>query len=60
MSADNNEYTLNFGIPKGAKGDAGVSGSGGSSSVASSEWNGKVANFLGDSQTEVNNHKTKI
>ena len=26
MSTDNNEYTLNFGIPKGAKGDVGASG----------------------------------
>lgn len=25
-----------------------------------SEWSGKIANFLGDSQTEVNSHKTKI
>ena len=50
MSADNNEYTLNFGIPKGAKGDVGASG-GGSSSVANSEWSGKVASFLGDSIT---------
>ena len=45
MSESNNEYTLNFGIPKGA------SGSGGSSSVANSEWSGKVASFLGDSIT---------
>ena len=29
MSENSNEYTLNFGIPKGAKGDAGTSGSGG-------------------------------
>ena len=60
MSESNNEYTLNFGIPKGAKGDIGASGSGDSGIVASSEWSGKVANFLGDSQTEVNGHKTKI
>lgn len=45
MSESNNEYTLNFGIPKGA------SGSGGSSSGANSEWSGKVASFLGDSIT---------
>ena len=45
ISESNNEYTLNFGIPKGA------SGSGGSSSVANSEWIGKVASFLGDSIT---------
>ena len=32
MSENNNEYTLNFGIPKGNKGDTGASGSGGSSS----------------------------
>lgn len=51
MSADNNKYTLNFGIPKGAKGDTGASGSGGSGSVANSEWSGKVASFLGDSIT---------
>ena len=51
MSESNNEYTLNFGIPKGAKGDTGASGSGGSSSVANSEWSGKVASFLGDSIT---------
>ena len=30
------------------------------SSESSSEWSGKVANFLGDSQTEKNQHKTKI
>ena len=30
------------------------------SSESSSEWSGKVANFLGDSQTEANKHKTKI
>ena len=60
MSESNNEYTLNFGIPKGAKGDTGASGSGDSGSVDSSEWSGKVANFLGDSQTEVNSHKSKI
>ena len=30
------------------------------SSGSSSEWSGKVANFLGDSQTEKNQHKTKI
>ena len=60
MSESNNEYTLNFGIPKGANGDTGASGGGDSGSVAISEWSGKVANFLGDSQTEVNNHKTKI
>ena len=59
MSESNNEYTLNFGIPKGAKGDTGASGSGDSGSVASSEWSGKVANFLGDSQTEANAFKTK-
>ena len=51
ISESNNEYTLNFGIPKGAKGDTGASGSGGSSSVANSEWSGKVASFLGDSIT---------
>ena len=51
MSESNNEYTLNFGIPKGAKGDTGASGSGDSGSVASSEWSGKVASFLGDSIT---------
>lgn len=38
--------------------------SGGSSSATGSTdtniFKGKVANFLGDSQTEVNNHKTKI
>ena len=51
MTESNNEYTLNFGIPKGAKGDTGASGSGGSSSVANSEWSGKVASFLGDSIT---------
>lgn len=28
--------------------------------VVNSEWSGKIANFLGDSQTEVNSHKTKI
>lgn len=51
MSESNNEYTLNFGIPKGAKGDTGASGSGDSGSVAGSEWSGKVASFLGDSIT---------
>ena len=51
MTESNNEYTLNFGIPKGAKGDTGASGSGDSSSVANSEWSGKVASFLGDSIT---------
>ena len=51
ISESNNEYTLNFGIPKGAKGDTGASGSGGSSSVDNSEWSGKVASFLGDSIT---------
>ena len=51
ISESNNEYTLNFGIPKGANGDTGASGSGGSSSVANSEWSGKVASFLGDSIT---------
>ena len=35
MSENSNEYTLNFGIPKGAKGDAGTSGSGGSTTVVS-------------------------
>ncbi len=28
--------------------------------IVNSEWSGKIANFLGDSQTEVNSHKTKI
>ena len=51
MSESNNEYTLNFGIPKGAKGDTGASGSSGSSSTVDSEWSGKVASFLGDSIT---------
>lgn len=51
MSENNNEYTLNFGIPKGAKGDTGASGSGGSGSTVDSEWSGKVASFLGDSIT---------
>ena len=33
MSKNNNEYTLNFGIPKGNKGDTGASGSGGETTV---------------------------
>ena len=33
MSENNNEYTLNFGIPKGNKGDTGASGSGGETTV---------------------------
>lgn len=33
MSKNNNEYTLNFGIPKGNKGDTGASGSGGEATV---------------------------
>ena len=33
MSENNNEYTLNFGIPKGNKGDTGASGSGGEATV---------------------------
>ena len=51
MSESNNEYTLNFGIPRGAKGDAGASGGSSSGSVVDSEWSGKVASFLGDSIT---------
>ena len=33
MSKNNNEYTLNFGIPKGNKGDTGASGSSGEATV---------------------------
>ena len=33
MSKNNNEYTLNFGIPKGNKGDTGASGSSGETTV---------------------------
>ena len=53
ISENSNVYTLNFGIPKGANGDVGT----GSTDNA---FKNKIANFLGDSQTEVNNHKNKI
>ena len=53
ISENGNVYTLNFGIPKGANGDVGT----GSTDNA---FKNKIANFLGDSQTEVNNHKNKI
>ena len=53
ISENSNVYTLNFGIPKGANGDVGT----GSTDNA---FKNKVANFLGDSQTEVNYHKNKI
>ena len=51
--------TLNLGIPKGEKGDNGTS-AGGSGTAVINPFKDKVANFLGDSQTEVNSHKTKI
>ena len=53
ISENSNVYTLNFGIPKGANGDVGT----GSTDNA---FKNKIANFLGDSQTEVNYHKNKI
>ena len=52
ISENSNVYTLNFGIPKGANGDVGT----GSTDNA---FKNKVANFLGDSQTEANVFKTK-
>lgn len=53
ISENSNVYTLNFGIPKGAKGDVGTGST-------DNTFQNKIANFLGDSQTEVNNHKNKI
>ena len=53
ISENSNVYTLNFGIPKGAKGDVGTGST-------DNTFQNKVANFLGDSQTEKNQHKTKI
>ena len=53
ISENSNVYTLNFGIPKGAKGDVGTGST-------DNTFQNKVANFLGDSQTEKNSHKTKI
>ena len=53
MSENSNVYTLNFGIPKGAKGDVGTGST-------DNTFQNKIANFLGDSQTEANQHKTKI
>lgn len=53
ISENNNVYTLNFGIPKGAKGDVGTGST-------DNTFQNKIANFLGDSQTEVNYHKNKI
>lgn len=53
ISENSNVYTLNFGIPKGEKGDVGTGST-------DNTFQNKVANFLGDSQTEKNSHKTKI
>lgn len=53
ISENSNVYTLNFGIPKGANGDVGTGST-------DNTFQNKVANFLGDSQTEKNSHKTKI
>ena len=53
ISENSNVYTLNFGIPKGEKGDVGTGST-------DNTFQNKVANFLGDSQTEKNHHKTKI
>lgn len=53
ISENSNVYALNFGIPKGEKGDVGTGST-------DNTFQNKIANFLGDSQTEVNGHKNKI
>ena len=47
-------------IAKAQAGGGGENNSNTNNNVLENEFYGKVANFLGDSQTEVNGHKTKI
>ena len=45
MSENNNEYTLNFGIPKGNKGDTGASGSSGEATIVNPTITGDSPNY---------------